>query len=328
MGVSFCLSSSVDGGGSALAVIEVTGSSAGVEGLLGGVGVDRLPGEGGIGLRDVAGVDRALVARVSAGHVLLFPHGGRYVLGRLREALVGAGGEESGARSYAEVGVEGGDGVFEACLLEALSRCVSPVGVGVLIGQREAWTVRAGGFEGGSRRAGERARVLGRLLEPAVVAVVGRANAGKSTLTNALARRGVSVVAEEAGTTRDHVGASLVLDGLAVRYLDTPGLLEGAVGVDREAIGLASEMVATADLVLACGDPGHEPPGVGPGQGVLRVCLRRDLCGPGGDPGWEADAEVSAREGEGLDGLARLVRRRLVPDAVLADPRPWRFWEG
>ena len=54
----------------------------------------------------------------------------------------------------------------------------------------------------------------------------------------------------------------------------------------------------------------------------MMVALRADL----GLPRWKHDVAVSALTGAGLTELARAVRERLAPGAVLADPGPWRFW--
>ncbi len=51
-----------------------------------------------------------------------------------------------------------------------------------------------------------RDRVLRRLIDPPLVVAIGPPNIGKSSLLNALAGRSVALVADEAGTTRDHVG--------------------------------------------------------------------------------------------------------------------------
>src|SRR6185295_9068425 len=109
------------------------------------------------------------------------------------------------------------------------------------------------------REAGERDRVLRRLIDPPLVVALGPPNVGKSSLVNALAGRSVSIVADEPGTTRDHVGVMLDLGGLVVRYVDTPGLRQGADELEREAVSGAMEVASRADLLLVCGDPTSLP---------------------------------------------------------------------
>jgi len=89
------------------------------------------------------------------------------------------------------------------------------------------------------------------------VVLLGRPNAGKSSLLNALARRDVAIVTEEAGTTRDLIEVHLDLDGYPVTIVDTAGLREDAGRVEAEGIRRAVERSRSADLVLWLrdGDP-------------------------------------------------------------------------
>ncbi|MEO0715676.1 MAG: GTPase, partial [Planctomycetota bacterium] len=157
----------------------------------------------------------------------------------------------------------------------------------------------------------------------------GAANIGKSSLLNALAASAVAAVADEPGTTRDHVGVELALDGVAVRWLDTPGVSGAPVdAVDAEARQAVGALIESAALVVLCGDAGGpEPDAAGLGievlTRVLRVALRADRAAD--VPAW-ADVVTSAAERRGLAELAGMVRRWLVPDEVLADGRAWRFW--
>lgn len=270
------------------------------------------------GLRDLFGIDRGLVLRWDQTTLDLFPHGGPAIMRRIAAHLDSIGLVRDSGAAYPEATDE-----FEQRMLETLAVAASPLAVDLLLDQPRRWRAHSGGGLADGV-------VLDRLVRPPLVAAVGPSNIGKSTLLNALAGRSVSIVADEPGTTRDHVGASLDLGGLVVRYLDTPGRLTDARGVDRQAIECAERAVASADLVLDCGDPGTAPVGstVGSTVGVavgadrIRVCLRSDL----GQAGWEADATVCARDGAGVGDLAVLIRDRLVPTGVLSDPRPWRFW--
>ena len=82
------------------------------------------------------------------------------------------------------------------------------------------------------------------------LAIVGRPNAGKSSLFNALLQRSRAIVTAAPGTTRDLVMDELSLDGIPVRLIDTAGL---RVATDEaEAIGIAKtrEVLADADVVL------------------------------------------------------------------------------
>src|SRR5581483_904291 len=82
------------------------------------------------------------------------------------------------------------------------------------------------------------------------VVLAGPPNVGKSSLLNALARRDVAIVSEEAGTTRDIIEVHLDLDGLPIIVTDTAGLREAAGKVEQEGIRRTLGRAREADLVL------------------------------------------------------------------------------
>jgi len=158
-----------------------------------------------------------------------------------------------------------------------------------------------------ARAAGQRAEQSAGLLP--LVALVGPPNAGKSTLFNALLGRSRSVVADEAGTTRDAIIEELHLDesagpGLAVRLADLPGLDGDAPGpAALAAQARAREVLSQADALLHCDPRGlfERAASVLPrGVPVLRVRTKADLPGGAG-----ADVEVCALDGWRLDVLRR-----------------------
>lgn len=70
------------------------------------------------------------------------------------------------------------------------------------------------------------------------VAIVGRTNAGKSTLLNCLLKEEKAIVSEIAGTTRDFIEDTIVLEGINFRFIDTAGLRKTtdeieAIGIER-----------------------------------------------------------------------------------------------
>ena len=98
------------------------------------------------------------------------------------------------------------------------------------------------------------------------VVLVGRPNAGKSSLLNALARREVAIVTAEAGTTRDLIEVHLDLGGWPVTVVDTAGLREATGIVEAEGIRRAIERMRAADLILWVTDGASEG-----GEDELRV---------------------------------------------------------
>ncbi|HKJ62614.1 MAG TPA: GTPase, partial [Hyphomicrobiales bacterium] len=82
------------------------------------------------------------------------------------------------------------------------------------------------------------------------VVIAGPPNAGKSSLMNALARRDVAIVSEQAGTTRDVIEVRLDLGGFPVILMDTAGVREAAGEIEREGVRRTLERAQEADLVL------------------------------------------------------------------------------
>jgi tRNA modification GTPase len=285
----------------------------------------RLGGDvqvGAVVRRRLLEVDDGLVARWSERSVELMPHGGTAVMRGLVAAVNGIGAAAAARLDDAEMYPEAAD-VIEARLLATLARARSPRAIDVLMAQRERWGRGEVEIEAGLQRE------LRRLIDPPLVVAMGPANIGKSTLVNALAGRRVSIVADEPGTTRDHVGAMLELGGVVVRYVDTPGVREGGGAAERDALSLALALAAEADLLLLCGDPTNPPvdlPGLRD-RPALRVCLRGDLIERGGGPAWGPDVVTAAARGEGIGELARAVADRLVSPEALSGGGAWRFWE-
>lgn len=82
------------------------------------------------------------------------------------------------------------------------------------------------------------------------VVILGAPNAGKSSLLNAIAKRDVAIVSEEAGTTRDLVEVAIDLKGLKVILTDTAGIREQAGKVEQMGIERARARARSADLLL------------------------------------------------------------------------------
>lgn len=85
------------------------------------------------------------------------------------------------------------------------------------------------------------------------VVVVGPPNAGKSSLVNALAKKQISIVSAQPGTTRDYVRFRVDWDGVIVDIVDTAGIEETDQDTPRGmAQGFTITQISQADLVLCC----------------------------------------------------------------------------
>lgn len=96
------------------------------------------------------------------------------------------------------------------------------------------------------------------LRDGIALAIVGRPNAGKSSLLNALAGDELAIVTDIPGTTRDVVRQQILIDGLPVFVADTAGLRETEDLIEAEGVRRALQVQEKSDLVLLVLDAGTE----------------------------------------------------------------------
>jgi tRNA modification GTPase len=97
----------------------------------------------------------------------------------------------------------------------------------------------------------ERSFAYGRVVRDGFrLAIVGRPNAGKSSLFNRLVERERAIVTATPGTTRDLVTERVAIDGIPVDLVDTAGLREAHDEAERLGIAKSHEAMAEADVVL------------------------------------------------------------------------------
>lgn len=100
---------------------------------------------------------------------------------------------------------------------------------------------------------------LGNAIKNGVpVAIVGKPNAGKSTLLNALLNEEKAIVSSIAGTTRDVIEDTLTIDGILFRIIDTAGIRENPDNeIERIGIERTFSKIKSADIVLYIYDAGN-----------------------------------------------------------------------
>jgi GTP-binding protein Era len=178
------------------------------------------------------------------------------------------------------------------------------------------------------------------------VALVGRPNAGKSTLLNRFIGEHLSIVTPKAQTTWQRVTGVLTLDSDQLIFLDTPGLLETRDLLQRSMLGVALEALSEADVVLLVIDATY-PPTKKDSQRILaaleetraplHVALNKvDVAPENALTEWEewisetlghTPHRISAEEGQGTDELLSTLRASLPEgpflypeDEIASDP--------
>lgn len=92
---------------------------------------------------------------------------------------------------------------------------------------------------------------LGNVLKKGVITVIaGRPNAGKSTLLNALLNEDRAIVSEIAGTTRDTIEETLIIEGVAFRLVDTAGIREATDKIEAIGVKKTLEKVKEAAILV------------------------------------------------------------------------------
>lgn len=94
-------------------------------------------------------------------------------------------------------------------------------------------------------------------MKSGVVAVIGRANAGKSTLVNTLVGEKVAIVSPKPQTTRDRIFGILTRENYQIAFADTPGLYKQRNELTRRMMHLSEETAKEVDAILFVEDA-HE----------------------------------------------------------------------
>ena len=88
--------------------------------------------------------------------------------------------------------------------------------------------------------------------------IVGRPNAGKSSLLNAILKEDRAIVTQYEGTTRDTIEEFVTVNGIPLKLIDTAGIRDAKDEVEKIGIEKSREMTKEADLVIAIFDASEE----------------------------------------------------------------------
>jgi tRNA modification GTPase len=298
-------------------------------------------------------LDDPVVVGLPGGGADVSLHGGPWVVESVLALLRKEGFEvtqtnEDDPDSPLPLDAVDGANVLEREVNAHLPLARTELGVRILIGQPAAWDAFVRRATPGPADGAHLARRMQRaeeikseisavladnglwwLLHPPRVAIIGAPNVGKSTLANRLFGRDRVITADVPGTTRDWVGETANLDGLAVTLVDTPGIRQTEDAVEAQAIKRSGEQIKGADLVVVVVDAsrpleGEQAAVLEAWPNALRVINKMD-----GPAAWDlplaGGVKTVATSGQGVDGLRQAIRGRfgIVAGMDTTWPRWW-----
>ena len=151
------------------------------------------------------------------------------------------------------------------------------------------------------RRLKESFRTGNAIRNGVSVAIIGAPNVGKSTLLNRLVGDDRAMVSDIAGTTRDTIEESVVIDGIRFRFVDTAGIRATDDKLERMGIERTLKAVEKAQIIINMCEPtgGFEQITLTESQFEIRVVNKADTV-------TEQNLNalyISARENIGIDAL-------------------------
>ena len=95
----------------------------------------------------------------------------------------------------------------------------------------------------------------GKIIKEGIkTAIIGRPNAGKSSLLNAILKEDRAIVTEYEGTTRDTIEEFVNINGIPLKLVDTAGIRDAKDEVEKIGIAKSKEIAKDADLIIAIFD--------------------------------------------------------------------------
>lgn len=268
-------------------------------------------------------IDDPIVVRIDDDIADINLHGGPWVVRSAIDLAQRCGFESIDGGDDDDPRLHDAETELQREVIEWLPQARTELAIRALLAQPKAWKE--------NRRSPQVLlddRSLHWLLNPPRVAIVGPANAGKSTLANQLFAQERSITASVAGTTRDWVGEIANIDGLAVMLIDTPGLRETDDAIESAAIDISHRQIAAADLVLLVLDAARPMDAeqaalLSRFPNALVIINRVDL--PHARDANQLDVcRTVATTGEGFDALRRAIQHHFgCADFDVSLPRTW-----
>lgn len=182
----------------------------------------------------------------------------------------------------------------------------------------------------------------GKLIKEGIkTAIIGKPNAGKSSLLNAILKEDRAIVTEYEGTTRDTIEEFVTIEGIPLKLIDTAGIREAKDEVEKIGIKKSKEIAEEADLVIAIFDSSKELSRED--EEILKIIKNKkaiillnksDLNSELNDDDKKFTSvtpniiKISALKGEGLENLYKLISKmynleeiNLDNDAIISNLR-------
>ena len=155
------------------------------------------------------------------------------------------------------------------------------------------------------------------LKEGVAVAIVGEPNVGKSTLLNRLVEEDRAMVSDIAGTTRDTIEATRIIDGIRFRFIDTAGMHSTDDKLEQMGIERTRRAMSNAHIVLhvaSAEQPQFEDIELGEEQTYIRIVNKMDKVGELTSGDDNSLIYISAKEDRNIDMLIDKMLAS-IPDA-------------
>lgn len=169
---------------------------------------------------------------------------------------------------------------------------------------------------------------LGNVIKKGVsVAIIGKPNAGKSTLLNALLNEERAIVSAIAGTTRDTIEETLNINGILFRLIDTAGIREHTTDqIEHLGIERSKQNAQKADLIIHLLDMTDEEPDNTEWLGAYADKLievhnkfdqwRQQMDDLGIDVDLAAGTYISAKKKDGIDLVKNLLYDKIIGEEI------------